>query len=103
MESKARPSGLQHSASTNYTTAYPILTAVAKKSSVSWDVTLCSTVKFNPRFTGTYRIYLQGRTVRQAGTKQSFISQKTDLHLAESVLLDLTCGLRMGEEKYTKK
>jgi hypothetical protein len=31
------------------------------KSTVFWDITSCSPVKFNRRFGGTYGLYLQGR------------------------------------------
>jgi hypothetical protein len=38
-----------------------VLTAVITKSSIFWDVTLCSPLKVSPRFGGIYRIHLQGR------------------------------------------
>jgi hypothetical protein len=33
---------------------------VVMKSSVYWDITPCNPVKLNQRFTGTYRLHLQG-------------------------------------------
>jgi hypothetical protein len=43
----------------------------------------------------------QTRNQYDAGTKQSVTPQKTELFLADSVLLDLTSGLRVREEKST--
>jgi uncharacterized protein YfaT (DUF1175 family) len=34
------------------------LTAVAMKSSISWDITSCNPLKVIPRFAGTYRLRL---------------------------------------------
>jgi hypothetical protein len=47
---------------------FEILTAVLMKSSISWYI-MCSPVKVNRRFGGTYRLHLQGRTVIQARNK----------------------------------
>jgi hypothetical protein len=50
---------------------------VVKKGLIFWDITLCSPLKFNKRFGGTYRIHLQGRGISQtryqheAGSKQT--------------------------------
>jgi hypothetical protein len=66
------------------------------KSSVFWDITLCSAVKVNRHFVGTYHLHHQGLRVSQArnqheagntGSKRLFtftglhsvISQKTEL------------------------
>jgi hypothetical protein len=36
------------------------------ESSIVWSIMVCSPVKVNRRFRGTYRLYFQGRSVRQA-------------------------------------
>jgi hypothetical protein len=36
-----------------------VLTAVVMKTSFVWDITLCSLLKMNRRFEGTYRFHLQ--------------------------------------------
>jgi hypothetical protein len=40
---------------------FEIFTAVVLKSTIFWDMTLCSPLSFNRRFGGTYRLHLQGR------------------------------------------
>jgi hypothetical protein len=55
---------------------FQILTVMAVRSSLVWDITLCSQVKINRRFVGTYRLDNQGRGVsrarnyHEAGSKQ---------------------------------
>jgi hypothetical protein len=44
---------------------FKVLTAVAIKSSVFWAITLCSPVKVNKCFGGTYPLHLQGWRVRR--------------------------------------
>jgi hypothetical protein len=44
---------------------FEILTAIATKTSILWDVTSCGTVKVNTRFGGTYRLHLQSQRVNQ--------------------------------------
>jgi hypothetical protein len=41
-------------------------TAAVMKSSVFWDITLCSPLKVNRPFGGTYRLHRQGRKICQA-------------------------------------
>jgi hypothetical protein len=41
-----------------------VLTTVVKKSSIFWDITLCSLSKVNRRFEGTY-LHLHGRRKAQ--------------------------------------
>jgi hypothetical protein len=43
-----------------------VLTAVAMKNSVFWDITLCRLLKGNRRFRGTFRLILQGRRISHA-------------------------------------
>jgi hypothetical protein len=56
---------------------FDVLTAVVMKSIIFWDISLCSTLKVNRRFGGTYRFHLQVRRIsrawnqREAGGKQS--------------------------------
>jgi hypothetical protein len=38
-----------------------VLTTVIMKSSIFWEITLCSPLKDNVRFGGIYRLHLQGR------------------------------------------
>jgi hypothetical protein len=45
---------------------FEVLTAVVMKSTIFWDITPCSPLKFNRRFGGTYRLHLQGRRISQA-------------------------------------
>jgi hypothetical protein len=40
---------------------FEVLTAVVMKSTIFWDMTLCSPLKINRRFGRTYRLHLQGR------------------------------------------
>jgi hypothetical protein len=39
---------------------YEVLTAVVMKSSIFWDITLCSSLKVNRRFEGKYCLHLPG-------------------------------------------
>jgi hypothetical protein len=48
----------QHDLAINFNVAFEVLTAVAMKSVVSWNITPCSTLKVNLRFGGTYRLQL---------------------------------------------
>jgi hypothetical protein len=55
---------------------FEVLTAVFMKSSIFWDVTLCSPLKVNRRFGGTCRLHHQGQRINRAtsmkaGGKQS--------------------------------
>jgi hypothetical protein len=45
---------------------FEVLTAVVKKSTIFWDITPCSPLKFNRRFGGTHRLCLQGRRISRA-------------------------------------
>jgi hypothetical protein len=45
---------------------FEILTVMAVKSSLIWDITPCSQVKIYRRFVGIYRLDLQGRGVSRA-------------------------------------
>jgi hypothetical protein len=45
---------------------FDVLTAVVIKSSVFWDITLCSPLKFNRRFGGTCRLHFHSRRISQA-------------------------------------
>jgi hypothetical protein len=51
------------------------LTAVVIKSSVFWDITPHSSLKFKRRFGGTLGLYLQCRKISQheAGSKQNYL------------------------------
>jgi hypothetical protein len=49
---------------------FEVLTAVAMKSSIFWDISLCSPLNVNRRFGGTCRFHLQGNQ-HKAGSKQS--------------------------------
>jgi hypothetical protein len=42
------------------------------KSTVFWDITLCSPLNVNRRFGGTYRLYLQGRRISHARTQHEY-------------------------------
>jgi hypothetical protein len=42
-----------------------VLTAVTERSYIFWDITICSTMKFERCFGEIYRLHLQGRTVNQ--------------------------------------
>jgi hypothetical protein len=41
------------------------------KSTIFWDITLCSPLNVNRRFGGTYRLHLQGRRISWARNQQS--------------------------------
>jgi hypothetical protein len=45
---------------------FGVPTAVVMKSTVFWNITLCSPLKVNPRFRGTYRLHLQGIKISSA-------------------------------------
>jgi hypothetical protein len=49
---------------------FEVLTAVVMKSTVIWDIMPCSPLKVNRRFGGTYRLYLQGGRISQAGNQR---------------------------------
>jgi hypothetical protein len=44
---------------------FEVLTAVVMKSIIFWDITLCSLLKVNGCFGGTYRFRLQGRRINR--------------------------------------
>jgi hypothetical protein len=46
------------------------------KSSVIWDVTLCSPLKINQRFGGTCRLHLQARIISQTINQRDGDSKK---------------------------
>jgi hypothetical protein len=50
----------------HYVVGDEILTTVVMKSSIFWDITLCSPLNVNRRFGGTYRLHLQGRRISRA-------------------------------------
>jgi hypothetical protein len=62
----------------NASVGIEVLTAVVVKSSIFWDIMLCSPLKLNRRFGGTCHLHLQDRRISQAtnrlkaGGKQSF-------------------------------
>jgi hypothetical protein len=43
------------------------------KSTIFWDMTLCSPLSFNRRFEGTYRLHLQGRRNKSSTLKMKAI------------------------------
>jgi hypothetical protein len=49
---------------------FEVVTAVAMKNAVFWDVAPCRSC-VNRRFGGTYRLHLQGRKIRERGTSLS--------------------------------
>jgi hypothetical protein len=51
---------------------FEVLTAVVMKSSIFWDITPCSPLKFSRHFGGTYRLHLQGRRICQASLPSDF-------------------------------
>jgi hypothetical protein len=57
---------------------FEIFTAVTMKNSVFWDVALCRSC-VDRRFGGTYRLYLQGRKIRERGTSVSRSREILDL------------------------
>jgi hypothetical protein len=54
-----------------YDVGFEVLTAVVIKSIIFWDMTLCSPLSFNRRFSGTYRLHLQGRRNRFSKIQQA--------------------------------
>jgi hypothetical protein len=48
-----------------------VLTAVIMKSTIFWDITLCSPLKVNRRFGGIYRLHLQGRISRARNQREN--------------------------------
>jgi hypothetical protein len=53
----------------NFKVGFEVLTTVVMKSSVLWDITLCTPPKVNQHFRGTCHLHLQGQTVSQATSK----------------------------------
>jgi hypothetical protein len=49
---------------------FAILTAVVRKSSIFWDITPCSPLKFNRRSRGTYHFHLQGGRISWARNRR---------------------------------
>jgi hypothetical protein len=45
---------------------YGLLHTVVMKSTIFWNITLCSTLKFNRRFGRTYRLHFQGPRISGA-------------------------------------
>jgi hypothetical protein len=58
-----------------------VLTAVVMKSSIFWDITLCSPLKVNQRLGGTCHLHVQDRR----------ISQERNQHEAELCYLLVSC------------
>jgi hypothetical protein len=52
-----------------WSVGFEVLTAVVMKSTVFWDITLCSPLKVNRRFGGTYCIHLQCWSISRAKYK----------------------------------
>jgi hypothetical protein len=54
-------SGLQHQSNLNICTSvgFEVFTAVVMKSTIFWDMTLCSPLSLNRRFGGIYRLHFQ--------------------------------------------
>jgi hypothetical protein len=48
-----------------YWVGFEVLTVVVMKSTIFWDITPCSPLRFNRCFGGTYRLHLQGQRIRQ--------------------------------------
>jgi hypothetical protein len=44
---------------------FEVLTAVVMKSTIFWDITLCSLLNVNRRFRGIYHLHFQGRRISQ--------------------------------------
>jgi hypothetical protein len=57
-----------------------VLTAVAMKSSVFWDITTCGPLKVNLRFEGTYRLCLQGQRIHGDVSRSSHIKYNLELN-----------------------
>jgi hypothetical protein len=75
-----------------------ILTTVVIKSSIVWDITLCSPLKVNWCFGGTCRFHLQGK-INQA-RHQHDVGQKQDsvgflLGLLFTLMIEATCSSEM--------
>jgi hypothetical protein len=49
---------------------FEVFTAVTMKNAIFWDMAPCSSC-VNRRFGGTYRLHLQGRKIRERGTRVS--------------------------------
>jgi hypothetical protein len=45
---------------------YEVFTPVVMKITISWDIMLCSPMKVNRRFGGTYRLHLESRKISRA-------------------------------------
>jgi hypothetical protein len=55
-----------------YYVGFEVLTVVVMKGTIFWDIMLCSALKVNRRFGGTYCLDLQGRRISRArNQKQS--------------------------------
>jgi hypothetical protein len=52
---------------------FEVLTAVALKNTIFWDIRPCSPLSVNRRFGGTYRLHLQGRRKLSSAWKQVVI------------------------------
>jgi hypothetical protein len=55
---------------------FEVLAVMVMKSSVFWDITMCSLSKVNPRVGGTCHIHLQGRRISQARNHHKAGSKK---------------------------
>jgi hypothetical protein len=51
---------------TKLNVGFAVLTVVVVKSTIFWDITLCSLLSVNRRFVGIYRLHLQGRKISWA-------------------------------------
>jgi hypothetical protein len=83
---------------------FEVLTAVAMKSSVSWDITPCSPVKMSQRFGGTCYLNLQGRRIsharnqRKAGSRSQLHKIKALCSIETSVDFQRTTGRYIPED-----
>jgi hypothetical protein len=71
---------------------FEVLTAVAMKTVIFWNITECSPLKVNRRFGGTYCLLLQGRRISRARNKPESRCQ-AELCCCFSILkMEATCS-----------
>jgi hypothetical protein len=63
------------------------------KSTILWDITPCSPLKFNRRFGGKYRLYLRGRRISRARNQRERTRLATCFHVG--FFLSLSSSLKM--------
>jgi hypothetical protein len=75
---------------------------VKVKSTIFWDITQCSPLKFNRGFGRTYRLYLQGRWRRYVPPKRGLSFNGPHGVISQKIVHFITIAVRTSNPTYCK-